>query len=697
MLLLFQIYSFPQDFWKQTNGPGGNDVYSVVKDSEGTIYSTILNFGLFKSTNDGYSWSQLKGSPIQRWTTEILLNSNENLVLSTLGVYVSTDKGLTWIQSNLPQSSVLKLEKTFSGSLLASTQYGIYRSSDGGYNWSEVNTGFLMFSDLTNVDNGYVFASGFDGIFKSTDDGLSWEITSFDSGNIAKIFWNGNSLFAYDNSNIKYYRSTDYGEDWELLSTPEEMNSTFCMCSDSFGNIYAGSNTGLYRSTNNGNSWSIFAFPNYYITSLHFIDNKLFVGTVFNSFWRTTDGGITWQQIIDGLTNSDVNSLSVLEPNDIMVGSLRGFSISNDGGNHWSRNNQGLYNNLNYAEYDWVWDILVLPNQDILIATYYGGLYKSELGLGPWEKIALQYNTGHKLARNPNGVIVFDTGNKIIRSTNNGQSWEETNAVFAYTAFISVSPNNVFFSAGQSGRVYYSTDEGINWGIIDTANGAPGKAKCIAYNVNGDILIGDDKLYKSTDDGLSWTSKEIKPQILINSLAINSEGEIFAAITSFESFPIKYEVYSSNDQGNSFYPISNGLENHKVNKLVIDSYGFVYAGTDSNGVYKSIGTTVDVLEGSNIPRIFQLSQNYPNPFNPSTSIQYAISSTQLVTLKVYDLLGREVATLVNEEKPAGSYSVEFRMQNLPTGQAGLELSSGIYFYKLQAGSFVETKKMILMK
>lgn len=98
-----------------------------------------------------------------------------------------------------------------------------------------------------------------------------------------------------------------------------------------------------------------------------------------------------------------------------------------------------------------------------------------------------------------------------------------------------------------------------------------------------------------------------------------------------------------------------------------------------------------------IPVDFLLSQNYPNPFNPSTSIQYAISSlptgqagTQFVTLKVYDLLGREVATLVNEEKPAGSYNVEFRMQNL-------ELSSGIYFYKLQAGDFVETKKMILLK
>jgi hypothetical protein len=90
------------------------------------------------------------------------------------------------------------------------------------------------------------------------------------------------------------------------------------------------------------------------------------------------------------------------------------------------------------------------------------------------------------------------------------------------------------------------------------------------------------------------------------------------------------------------------------------------------------------------PKEFLLNQNYRNPFNPSTCILYAISSTQFVTLKVYDLLGREVATLVNEEKTSGSYNVEFRMQNL-------ELSSGIYFYKLQAGDFVETKKMILLK
>jgi hypothetical protein len=93
---------------------------------------------------------------------------------------------------------------------------------------------------------------------------------------------------------------------------------------------------------------------------------------------------------------------------------------------------------------------------------------------------------------------------------------------------------------------------------------------------------------------------------------------------------------------------------------------------------------------------FSLSQNYPNPFNPSTKIKFAIpnvetrhaSSLQMVTLKIYDILGREIATLVNEEKPAGEYEVGFNAINLP---------SGIYFYQLSAGNFVETKKMILLK
>jgi hypothetical protein len=103
---------------------------------------------------------------------------------------------------------------------------------------------------------------------------------------------------------------------------------------------------------------------------------------------------------------------------------------------------------------------------------------------------------------------------------------------------------------------------------------------------------------------------------------------------------------------------------------------------------KELNPIVSVDDNTNIPNELHLFQNYPNPFNPSTKISYSIPEISLVTLKVFDIIGNEIETLVNEEKPIGSYTIGFDA----TG-----LSSGIYFYKLTAGSFVETKKMILIK
>ncbi|MCW9066002.1 MAG: T9SS type A sorting domain-containing protein, partial [Ignavibacteriaceae bacterium] len=85
---------------------------------------------------------------------------------------------------------------------------------------------------------------------------------------------------------------------------------------------------------------------------------------------------------------------------------------------------------------------------------------------------------------------------------------------------------------------------------------------------------------------------------------------------------------------------------------------------------------------------FALSQNYPNPFNPMTTINYQIPNLNFVTLKIYDVLGSEVVTLVSEEKPAGTYEITWNAGQLP---------SGIYFFRIQAGSFIETKKMILLR
>jgi hypothetical protein len=98
--------------------------------------------------------------------------------------------------------------------------------------------------------------------------------------------------------------------------------------------------------------------------------------------------------------------------------------------------------------------------------------------------------------------------------------------------------------------------------------------------------------------------------------------------------------------------------------------------------------TSNNVEINSLPSAYLLSQNYPNPFNPSTTITYQIPEINFVTLKVYNALGNEIETLVNEEKPTGIYEITWYTEQLP---------SGIYFYQLQAGNFVETKKMVLMK
>ena len=126
-----------------------------------------------------------------------------------------------------------------------------------------------------------------------------------------------------------------------------------------------------------------------------------------------------------------------------------------------------------------------------------------------------------------------------------------------------------------------------------------------------------------------------------------------------------------------------------VNDLVVDKNGNLWAGS-SWGLTKIDFNPTDVKETESIPTSFMLNQNYPNPFNPETVISYQLPVSSFVTLKVYDALGRQVATLVNEFQTAGIHNSTF-------STLSSALTSGIYFYKLQSGSFVDVKKMMLVK
>jgi uncharacterized delta-60 repeat protein len=191
------------------------------------------------------------------------------------------------------------------------------------------------------------------------------------------------------------------------------------------------------------------------------------------------------------------------------------------------------------------------------------------------------------------------------------------------------------------------------------------------------------------------------------SIAIQSDGKIVTAGNSWNGSDFDFAVVRYNSNGaldNTFGTNGSVITNagtsfdYAFSMTIQNDDKILIAGNSDNGNGYSVFSLVRYLDDGStgageegnreIPTEFALEQNYPNPFNPSTSIQYRVASISQVILTVYDVLGNEITTLVNEEKPAGHYEVEFYGTTLP---------SGIYFYKLQTGSFVETKKMILIK
>ncbi|MFA7419594.1 MAG: T9SS type A sorting domain-containing protein [Melioribacteraceae bacterium] len=149
------------------------------------------------------------------------------------------------------------------------------------------------------------------------------------------------------------------------------------------------------------------------------------------------------------------------------------------------------------------------------------------------------------------------------------------------------------------------------------------------------------------------------------------------------------------EYGNSYYIEGIGLEEISIRGHGGSySWGQYLVAAYLNGVKYGDTLRVDVNKEQQIPTHYELLQNYPNPFNPSTTIDYQIPTPGFVTLKVYDLLGREVATLVNEYKHPGNYKAKFNAGHLERSR---EMASGIYFYSLTAGSYSQTKKLILLK
>jgi hypothetical protein len=237
----------------------------------------------------------------------------------------------------------------------------------------------------------------------------------------------------------------------------------------------------------------------------------------------------------------------------------------------------------------------------------------------------------------------------------------------------------IFYTTGTTGSIdlncITSVDGGTTYGAPVTIGSMPGRDEYWfdAKHYNG----GVDLIYYS--DSLQGGAPNNNSDKLYNSYAFNSTPGTFSTPAQISEHPPGWSANGYIPTLIEFYDVANDAgaiwvgQDGANKRLYFDRFGAV-TGISSNG--------------NEIPNAFSLSQNYPNPFNPSTKIDFAIPTSGLVQLKIYDMLGREVESIVNKDMTAGSYTVNFDASRLATG---------VYFYKLISGGFVDTKKMVLVK
>lgn len=654
-------------FNKENSSLPGNTVYCIISDSTGILWIGTdgglvkydgINWTIYNASNSGLPYNNV---------SSITFDKQKNMWIGTRGGGVAKYNGVNWEIFNT-----------------SNTDYGV-----------NSNTVYTILID--SADNKWIGTEA--GISKYRED--SW-FTHYNIGNSPlpgnRVFailidvdgnkWFGTSggLAKFDGQNWTVYKSTN--------SPLPRYYSVQSLALDESGNLWIGSSKGLAKFDDT--TWTIYNttnsdLQNNSINALFIDDNSnIWIGTRFNlakfngTNWTTYDVGQ------NGLTSTYINAITFDKDNNAWICVYDPFTSALETGH----DSFVEYNGKEWIaraypdrKYRWTTSAFADNSGNVWVGTSNGLLKYSG---GDWDSFDSTYSILtdediNSITNDNKGNLWLGTSIGLVKYDGEKTTIYKTPDSYSVKATCIDNDGNIWAETGAGGDGQLNKFDGNEWTVYYYSHS---KAEYMAVDKNNNIWIATFSGGLVKFDGANWSTynraNSDLPSNYVNAIVFDSIGNIWVGtdggLAKFDGN--NWTVFRSSN---------SDLLHNSVISLAFDNLDNLWIGTRNGiSVYKEGGVILSVEEKNEeqISTNYTLSQNYPNPFNPSTTIEYSIPKRSHITIKVYDLLGREVATLINEEKPAGNYSITFDASNL---------SSGVYFYKLTAGTFNQTKKLILVK
>lgn len=705
LVLYLSNYLFGQIKWEWKNPlPQGNLLESVQTIDANNVVAVGIAGTFMKSTDGGINWTikhNLEGHSSIFYSV-FFLNKNIGWIVGDDGIIIKTnDGGINWIKQNSGVNNILFTVHFVDENNGWIAGGKIFKTTDGGNTWIQITTptvggdNILYACRFFDKNNG-IACGEYEGILKTSDGGITWD---------KKI---GGAHFLYSISIVNsttgwivgdqgtIYKTSDSGETWSKQSITAWNLWSVSFIDDKIGWISEGGNalSKIFKTTDGGVSWVNQNYPNICsLVAINFFDISNgwaagFQGRIF----KTTNGGVDW---FDKSTGLRVGLQTVKFANSQIgwaVGDQYTILKTSDSGNSWTTQMTTLFprrfTSLHVFDSENVW---VLKDDGHLLKTSNGGT--------SWNESVRPTSTAIYFVNQNLGWTIG--GVQISRTTDGGVSW-----------MVSSVPQgrlfDVYFLNEQTGWVVGEKSTTTQFAqVFKTSDGG---RTFFEQPITNDIFLAkslnsvrfvdeqtgwavgyEGTIIRTTNGGNSWqkvgVGNPIFPQLPITTVDLN---EIFILD--------KNNLWIAGDYGTVLFTTDGGNTWHIDLSITFNYFSGLYFIDPNTAIFVGGGGTIlkaDISNLTSVPKTkdviatqYKLEQNYPNPFNPNTLIKYSVPQTCHVTLTVFDLLGREVITLIDEEKNPGNYEVEFKDNNY---------ASGIYFYKLRTNKFTETKKMLLLK